>query len=74
MPLIDYLPSVVEDTEIKMVLEAIEPILTAVFKTAERVLDNQFILDMDEFGAGRWERNLKITTKSDSTSKANEDP
>lgn len=67
--LIDYLPEVIRRTrEYVAALDIAEqPELELLWGEADRLTANQYILELDAYGAGRWEKMLGIARKAGDT-------
>lgn len=67
--LIEYLPEFLRDIrEYKAILtDAVQPEVVLLFEALENALNNQFILDSNEYGVSRWEKMLKINPKATMT-------
>jgi hypothetical protein len=50
-----------ESEEFKKIAETENPWFAVVWKAFERVLDNQFIDSMDDYGLNKWEKFLKVS-------------
>ncbi|MEG0449905.1 MAG: putative phage tail protein [Lysinibacillus sp.] len=59
--LLSYLPSVLHEIiELQKIAEIENPSLESVWRKVEATLSNQFLLTLDERGASRYERMLKL--------------
>lgn len=66
--LVSYLPPFMADfKETSVTLEAENPEFVVVWKSADRVLQNEFIESADEYGISRFEKILNILPSSDDT-------
>ena len=64
--LIEYLPEFLRDIrEYKAILtDAVEPEVVALFQAIETALNDQFVQTASEYGVSRYEKMLKISSKS----------
>lgn len=66
--LIDYLPEYMQEyVEMRQVMLGQQPDVDAFHEGVDRVWNNQFLSDADEYGVGRWETILAITPKATDT-------
>lgn len=66
--LINYLPFIIRDyAEVQGITESQQPEFEQAWKSAEDLLDNQFISTAGNMGLSRWERILEIIPKGTDT-------
>lgn len=66
--LIDYLPEYMQEyAEMRQIMLGGQPDVDAFHEGVNRVWNNQFLADADEYGVGRWESILAITPKATDT-------
>ena len=66
--LIDYLPEYMQEyAEMRQIMTGQQPDVDAFHEGVNRVWNNQFLADADEYGVGRWESILAITPKATDT-------
>lgn len=59
--ILENLPTVISEiNEIKALASVEDPILSAEWSLIDRLVDNQFILNADEYGISRYEKMLKL--------------
>ena len=66
--LIEYLPPYLQEYRELLKITSTEAVeVEAVVKAIRRVLENEFINTLDEYGCSRWEKMLKIVIKDTDT-------
>jgi len=66
--LLRYLPTVMRDTEeLKQIMTAEQPEIFDLWEAVQRVMNEQFIGQMSDFGVRRWENILRIRPSPEDT-------